>query len=60
MMTREDFESYLIRMDLDYEEVDEGMWMLKSHEDGTTIVASYSPPVVVLRLKVMDLPAEAF
>ena len=55
MTTREDLESYLIRMDLDYEEVDEGMWLVKPTDESTHVVVHYSPPVVVLRLKVMDL-----
>ncbi len=55
MTTREDLESYLIRMDLDYEEVDDDMWVVKPQGEGTPIVVHYSPPVVVLRLKVMDL-----
>jgi hypothetical protein len=58
MMTREDLESYFIRMGLEHEEVDEGMWLIKPREDGTPIVASYAPPVVLLRLKVMDLPQD--
>ena len=57
-MTREDLESYLIRMSLEHEEVDEGMWLIKPR-DGTPIVVSYAPPVVLLRLKVMDLPPDA-
>jgi hypothetical protein len=59
MMTREDLESYLIRMELDVNEVEECMWIVKSAEDGPSIVVIYSPPVVVLRMKVMDLPAGA-
>jgi hypothetical protein len=58
MMTREDLESYFIRMDLDHEEIDDGMWLLKAQEDGPSIVAIYAPPVVVLRLKVMNLPPD--
>jgi hypothetical protein len=56
MMTREDLESYLIRMELDVQEVEECMWIVKSPEDGPPIVVNYAPPVVVLRMKVMDLP----
>jgi hypothetical protein len=56
MMTREDLESYLIRMDLDVQEVEESMWIVNSAEDGTAVVVNFTPPVVVLRMKVMDLP----
>lgn len=55
MTTREDLESYLIRMELDFDEVDDGMWVVKPDDAGTNVVVHYSPPVVVLRLKVMDL-----
>lgn len=55
MTTREDLESYLIRMELDFHEVDEGMWVVKPDYEGANVVVHYSPPVVLLRLKVMDL-----
>jgi hypothetical protein len=54
MITREDFDSYLLRLGVEYEEVDDGLWVIRSDE-ATAIVVSYSPPLVVLRLKVMDL-----
>jgi hypothetical protein len=58
MRTREDLESYFIRMDLEYEEVDEAMWLVRHSEGETPIVCTYSPPVIVMRLKVMNLPAD--
>ncbi len=54
MITREDLESFLIRMDLDWEEVDEGMFLVQSPSGG--VVVHLSDPVLLLRLKVMDLP----
>ncbi|MEX2281581.1 MAG: hypothetical protein WEE89_03725 [Gemmatimonadota bacterium] len=60
MTSREDLESYLLRMGVEYEEVDEAMWRLKpTGNDMTDVVMSYAPPVVLLRLKVMQLPPEA-
>lgn len=59
MTTREDIESYLIRMDVDFEEIEEGMWVIRPAEGATPVVVDYSPPLIVLRLKVMDLPADA-
>jgi hypothetical protein len=57
MMTREDLESYLIRMELDVQEVEESMWVVRpADDDGAPVVVNYAPPVVVLRMKVMDLP----
>ena len=57
MMTREDLESYLIRMEHDFEEVEESMWRVGSEDDGAAVVVNYTPPLIVLRLKVMSLPA---
>jgi len=59
MMTRDDLESYLIRMELDVEEIEESMWVLKPEGDGAPVVVNYAPPVVLLRMKVMDLPQPA-
>jgi hypothetical protein len=58
MRTREDLESYFIQMDLEYEEVDDNMWLLRHEDGGTPLVCTYSPPVILLRLKVMNLPQD--
>lgn len=59
MTTKEDVESYLIRMGVEHEELEDGMWLLKGGEAGSTnVVLNYTPPVVLLRLKIMDLPTE--
>ena len=57
MVTREDLEGYLLRLDADYQEVDEGMFLVPSGNGGAPLVIHYSDPVVVVRMKVMDLPA---
>ena len=59
MVSREDLESYLIRMDLDYDEVAEGMFVCRPDDESATMVVHHSPPVVLVRLKVMDLPDDA-
>jgi hypothetical protein len=60
MTNREDLESYFIRMAVETEEVDENIWVLKGDgEDDANVVATYAPPVVLLRLKVMNVPQEA-
>ena len=59
MLTREDVESYLLRAELSYEEVDEGMWVAQMDEEGgARLVLDYSPPVLVFRLKVLDVPQD--
>ena len=59
MVTREDLESYLIRMDAEFEEVDEGMFLVRPENGGAPIVVHHSDPVLVVRMKVMDLPARS-
>ena len=56
MVTREDLESFLIRMDVGYEEIDEGMFLCEGKDGGPSVVVHHSPPVLIVRLKVMDLP----
>ena len=56
MINREDLESFFIRMDVEAEEVDENIWVLHGQEGSADVVVTYAPPVVLLRIKVMDLP----
>ncbi len=58
MATREDLEIYLIRLGVGYEDVEDGMWVLRP-TDGPSVVVQLSEPVVVLRLKVLELPKDA-
>ncbi len=59
MVTREDLESYLIRMDADFDEVDDGMFLVRNENQGAPIVVHLSEPLLLVRMKVMDLPAAA-
>ena len=56
MVTREDLEGYLVRLGADYEEVDEGMFVVSTGNGGAPVVVHHSDPVLVVRMKVMDLP----
>jgi len=56
MITLEDLESFLIRMDLDYEEIDEGMYLVRGRNAGLPMVVHYADALLLIRLKVMDLP----
>ena len=58
MKTREDLESYLLRLEQEYEEVEPGMWVLQAGNDGARLVVHYSPPLALLRTKVMEVPGE--
>jgi hypothetical protein len=61
-VTKEDLEGFLDRLQVDgasYTEIESGMWVV--HPGGqldSDVVVHYSPPVVLLRLKVMDLPKD--
>lgn len=62
MKTKEEIEGFLDRMGAEgasYREVEPGLWILKP--EGALdfdVVVHYSPPVVVLRVKVMELPKD--
>ena len=62
MLTRDDIESFLDRLSADgvvHSEVKDGIWNVQpAGELNFGVVVNYSPPVVVLRVKVMDLPAD--
>lgn len=56
MVTREDVENFLLRMELEVEEVESGMWIVQPAGDSARTVVHYSPPLLVLRTKVLDVP----
>ena len=58
MVSREDLESFLIRMDLEYDEVDEGMFLTRGEDGGAPVVVHYADALLIIRMKVMDLPTE--
>jgi hypothetical protein len=57
MVTREDLESYLLRMDLEYEEVDPGMFLVRGKNSGLPMVVHHADALLLIRMKVMDMPA---
>jgi hypothetical protein len=58
MVSREDLESFLIRMDLEYEEVDDGMFLTRGEDGGAPVVVHHADALLLIRMKVMDMPAE--
>ena len=62
MVTREDVEGFLDRLSVDgasYAEIQSGMWIVRpGGEVDADVVVHFSPPVLLLRLKVMDLPSD--
>ncbi|HEX2778600.1 MAG TPA: hypothetical protein VHM30_03805 [Gemmatimonadaceae bacterium] len=62
MVTREEIEGFLDKLAAEgtsYSEVESGLWIVKpTGEFSFDVVVHYSPPVVVLRVKVMELPTD--
>lgn len=62
MVTKEDIEGFLDRLGLEggtYKEVEPGLWVVKPGGAlELDVVVHFSPPVVLLRVKVMELPKE--
>lgn len=62
MVSTEDIESFLDRLTADgsqYEEVETGLWRVHpTGELGFEVVVHYNPPVVLLRVKVMEVPQD--
>jgi hypothetical protein len=59
MVTREDIQSWLERLEggnLEVREMEPGMWLAKTPE-GAEVVVNLAAPVVILRVRVMQLPA---
>ncbi len=56
MVTREDVENFLIRMELPYQEVDEGLWVVGDGQEAATVFVSHDPPLLLMRVEVMDAP----
>ncbi|MGH7618464.1 MAG: hypothetical protein ACREPM_14685 [Gemmatimonadaceae bacterium] len=63
MVTKEDIDGWLNRLAADgvsFSEVESGLWVVRpSGELDFSVVVHYSPPVVLLRVKVMTLPTHA-
>jgi hypothetical protein len=59
MITREDIQSFLDRLDgggLRAMEIEPNLWVTRTPDDAEVVV-HFAPPVVILRVRVMELPA---
>jgi hypothetical protein len=59
MITRDDIQSFLDRVDggsLTVMEIEPNLWLARTPDDAEVVV-HYAPPVVILRVRVMELPA---
>jgi hypothetical protein len=58
MISRDDVQSWLERLEggsLEVRELEPNIWLVRSRE-GAEVVVHYAPPVVILRIRVMELP----
>lgn len=56
MKGTDDIESYLLKMDLPHEEPRDGTWLVKGIDGIDNIVITLAGPVLVFRVKVMNVP----
>ena len=59
MITKEDIQSFLDRLEggsLTVMEIEPNLWLARTTEDAEVVV-HYAPPVVILRVRVMEMPA---
>ena len=59
MITKDDIQSFLDRLEggsLTVTEIEPNLWLTRTTEDAEVVV-HYAPPVVILRVRVMELPA---
>ena len=59
MVTREDIQSFLDRVEggtVEVTELEPGLWRART-QTGAEVVVNYAPPVVILRVRVMEPPA---
>jgi hypothetical protein len=55
MATRDEIEHYLIQMEYPFESIEPHMWMIR---DTANVIVTYEPPLVLFRMKLMELPKE--
>jgi hypothetical protein len=58
MVTKEDLQSFLDRLEggaAESKEVEPGLWIVRTSQ-GAEVVVNYAPPVVILRVRVMEPP----
>jgi hypothetical protein len=63
MLTKDDVESFLVKLGATgatYSEVQPGFWIVRPSTDSElSIAVNFSPPVLLLRVNVMNLPSNA-
>jgi hypothetical protein len=55
MATRDDIEHYIIQVDYPFESIESKMWVI---HNTANVVVTYEPPLVLFRMKLMEIPKE--
>jgi hypothetical protein len=55
MATRENIEHYLIQIEYPFDAIESDMWIIR---DTVNVVVTYEPPLVVFRMKLMEIPKQ--
>jgi hypothetical protein len=55
MATHDNIEHYLIQTEYPFESIETHMWIIRN---AVNIVLTYEPPLVVFRIKLMEIPRE--
>lgn len=55
METRDTIEHYLFQMEYPFESIESHMWVIRDTAD---VVVTYEPPLVVFRIKLMEIPKD--
>jgi hypothetical protein len=50
MVTREDVEGYLVRMELPFQELEDGLWVVGDGQETAPVFVNYAPPLLVVRV----------
>lgn len=59
MVTREDVENFMLRLELPYQEIEEGLWVVGDAKEGNApVFVSHDPPLLLVRVGVMDAPED--
>ena len=59
MASKADIESYLIKAGVEYEEIEDGTWVISGREaHSADVVLRVEEPIIVFRLNVMKLPTQ--
>jgi hypothetical protein len=55
MAARDNIEHYLIQLECPFESIETHMWVIRNT---ASVVVTYDPPLVVFRMKLMEIPKE--